>query len=237
MWWYVLCAVLALGVGVGCGIGFEKLGQFMYYRRMSGSGNVNELQDKFAKEARAIVESGKETDVVFLGDSITQGYNIEKFYPNKNYVNSGIGGNIAYQVLERLDDNVIILKPKKVILLIGTNDLGLGFSAQTSAKAIDEILSKLHGKLPETQVIVESVYPINDKMLHDFNRTNENIDKLNVLLKESCAKQKADYLDIFAAIADGDKQLRADLTKDGLHLNNKGYTIVTNFLRSHVQGL
>lgn len=149
----------------------------------------------------------------------------KKLFSGVNLVNRGIGGDTTLGLLNRMDQ-IIDLKPPKIFLMIGTNDLCYNRSIKDTIKNYDEILQILHTDLPNTAVYVESVLPFNDEIFPSrFLRTNENIQKLNVEIKKEAKKYQYPYLDLVNDFSDSNGRLPADYTIDGLHLNAKGYSI------------
>ncbi|MEG2413051.1 MAG: GDSL-type esterase/lipase family protein [Clostridia bacterium] len=235
--WYAIVAIVALGVGVGLGLGIEKLGQYMYYKRMGSGASTIELRKVYDEQSAELAAKKAVVGTVFLGDSITEQYDIEQYYPNKGYLNRGIGGNIGVQILDRMDGNVLVMQPKRIILLIGTNDLYFGFAPSKVVSTIGEIVDNIRQKSPQTQVIVEGVYPLNSTLLNDPNRNNANVLLINKGLVELCEKEKLQYVDTHKLLADSDGQLVKEYTRDGLHLNANGYVALTKFLQSEIENL
>jgi lysophospholipase L1-like esterase len=167
--------------------------------------------------------------VVFFGDSITDGWKLDQYFPGKPYVNRGIGGQTTAQMLVRLFPDVIDLEPAALILLAGTNDIARNNGPQTfeqitqNIQAITE-LAQLHG----IKVILCAVMPVSDytprKQL--ARRPPSDILKLNAWLKEYAAKVKAIYADYYTATADDQGMLRDGFSGDGLHPNPKGYELM-----------
>ena len=172
-------------------------------------------------------------NIVFLGDSITYQYDIEKFYSKRNVVNSGINGNTTQNILDDMKNRVYRYNPSHVILLIGTNDLNNGESIDKIVGNIEEIIKDIKIKLPKTKIYLESVYPINNtddkKIDHEMvgKRSNEDIKKINKELKKVSKKEKVKYINMYSNLVDDDGNLNLDYTKEGLHINDDGYDIIT----------
>ncbi|MEG1608785.1 MAG: GDSL-type esterase/lipase family protein, partial [Clostridia bacterium] len=195
MWYYyALCVVVALGVGIGCGIGFEKLGQYLYFKRTPV--NPADAVEAMEKSTQQLVSQGKIDGTVFVGDSITFGYNLDKFFPNKDYINRGISGDITVGVLERLDSTIFALKPKRIIMLIGTNDIGVRYPEKITFENYESIVKKIKETLPDCELIFESVYHVNEFVQHDRYRNNQKVARLNDCIVALCKKYKVKYLDV-----------------------------------------
>lgn len=184
-------------------------------------------------EANAIdgAPAPSEQRVVFLGDSITDGWSINQYFPGKPYLNRGIGGQITGQMLGRLKADVLDRKPSVMVLLGGTNDLARGVSLSAIENNITMIadLAAAHSVLP----VLASVLPVSDyhadrdpRFKQTPKRRPEDILALNAWLKQFCASRGYVYLDYFSAMVDEKGMLRADLANDGLHPNAEGYKIM-----------
>ncbi|MEG2084617.1 MAG: GDSL-type esterase/lipase family protein [Clostridia bacterium] len=173
--------------------------------------------------------------IVFIGDSITELFEFEKYYtdlPLKIY-NRGIIGDTADKMFERLETNCLNANPSKIFMLVGVNDLNRGFSAQTIVENITKSVVKAQTDVPEAKIFVQSIYPVNPNKNKKIvsNRTNNDIAKINALLKTMCNDRGVTFIDTYALLYDEQQQnLALELTLDGLHLNFNGYTKVSKFL-------
>jgi lysophospholipase L1-like esterase len=159
--------------------------------------------------------------VVFLGDSITQGWTtLAQDFPGMKVANRGIGGDITRGVLYRLDADVLSLDPKAVVLLIGTNDIGNGARPEDVAANIKAILDAIRVKEPAIPVIVCEVMPSSEKM----GRPPEKIERLNALVKDEMSGQPNVYLcDTWSIFADAAGHPPQAIFHDLLHPNAAGY--------------
>jgi lysophospholipase L1-like esterase len=159
--------------------------------------------------------------VVFLGDSITQGWNsLANDFPNLQVANRGIGGDTTRGVLYRLKADVLDLKPAAVVLLIGTNDIGLGGDPDEIADNIRQILLALKNFNPDLPVIVCKVMPRADRDLHPA----EKIKKLNATV-EAFVKSEPKFTecDTWSIYADENGNCKKGEFPDLLHPNRAGY--------------
>jgi lysophospholipase L1-like esterase len=187
------------------------------------------------RQANAALKSPApgENRVVFYGDSITDIWHIEEYFPGKPYINRGIGGQTTPQMLVRFRQDVIDLQPKVVIILAGTNDI----AGNTGPMRLEDIeanyasfaeLARAH----DIKVICSSVLPVHNytPKAQDFfaQRPPEKILALNRWLKDYCASASngCTYLDYFSAVVDDKGLLKKDLADDGLHPNVAGYKIM-----------
>ena len=175
--------------------------------------------------------------VVFLGDSITDGWRLAQSFPDKPYVNRGIGGQTTPQMLVRMYPDVIDLKPAALIILAGTNDISRNTGPETitmieeNFQAMTE-LAEAHG----IKVILCSLTPVSDytKNKQTVSRPPADILKLNAWLKEYAAKAHAGFADYYAATVDNKGMLRDGYSDDGLHPNLKGYELMAPVAESAI---
>ena len=197
------------------------------------------LINDFGNTARYAAENAKlpapapgEERVVFMGDSITDGWgrgpNRAPFFPGKPYVNRGISGQTTAQMLLRFYPDVIALKPKAVLILAGTNDIG-GNLGPVTLESIEENLMAMTdlARANNIKVVLASLTPVCDyHRPQTATRPPEKINTLNRWIKEYTATHHLTYLDYFSSTVDDKGFFQAAITDDGLHPNNKGYEIM-----------
>lgn len=185
-------------------------------------------------ETKEVVKKDK---IIFLGDSITHRYDLKKYYDNKNIINQGIEGNTTEDVLERLQTGVYDYNAKKVILLIGTNDIG---DQEDPIENIKLIINKIKSHDNSIEIIVESIYPINNtknsKIKKDVvgTRNNEKIKETNKKIKEICKEKNITYVNVYDELTDKNGNLKLEYTVEGLHISDDGYKKITNVLSKYV---
>lgn len=170
--------------------------------------------------------------IVFLGDSITSRYDLNKYFPNYNVYNSGIAGNMTKDILENMENRVFAYNPTKVFILIGTNDLVYsGLDNDGIKNNIEEIINKIYEKNSNTKIYLESIYPVNNSINKEIveTRTNENIKDLNNKIEKIC-NNKCTYINMHDNLTDKNGNMKRIYTVDGLHLNKIGYKVITNKL-------
>jgi lysophospholipase L1-like esterase len=167
--------------------------------------------------------------VVFLGDSITDGWRLDQQFPGKPYVNRGISGQVTSQMLVRMFPDVLNLKPAAMILLAGTNDIARNNGPTTAKMIQDNIqaiteLAQAHG----IKVILCSITPIADygRTPQTPQRPPADILKMNEWMKAYAAKSGAIYADYFSAVVDAKGFLKEGISTDGLHPNAMGYALM-----------
>lgn len=182
------------------------------------------MQRHEAMNARAAMGN---VDLVFIGDSITQGWEgagkkvWEEFYGNRNAVNLGIGGDRTQHVIWRLDHgNLEGISPKLAVVMIGTNNSGDN-QPEEIADGIQRIVEQIKEKTPETEILLLGIFPRgatpDDPRRQVNERTNEIVSKL-------ADAQQVHYLDIGQAFLHAGT-LSEDIMPDLLHLSEKGYRI------------
>lgn len=185
---------------------------------------------QFQKDNAALGTPAKgEKRVVFMGNSITIGWlrNCPEFFKDRPYINRGISGQTTPQMLIRFRQDVIDLQPKVVVILAGTNDIA-GNTGPSTLEMIEDNLASMAqlAKANGIKVILCSVLPAFDYPWRPGMEPNVKIPELNKWIKVYAEKNKFIYLDYFSAMADDRNGLPADLSKDGVHPNKKGYEIM-----------
>ncbi len=173
---------------------------------------------------------------LFLGDSITDFYDLEKYFPDDPVVNSGVGGNTTDDILEDMQQRVYQYNPSKVFLLIGTNDLQDGKTPDEIFENIKRIVEGIQENRPEAKIYLESIYPVNRNFENSGaqDRHNEDIKEINKKIEEYCMEEDLTYIDLYSVLEDENGDLRAEYTNEGLHLSEEGYDIVTETLKKYL---
>lgn len=212
-----------------------------YYKNKEKQARI-ELQKKQEEKLKAIEnkEKKKYTDIVLLGDSLTDYYDLDKYY-DIDLINSGVAGWTTDDILNNLDEKVFKYYPKKLILLIGTNDLVYEKDVEYITKNIKKIVEKIKKKRPYTKIYIESLYPVNntDSEKIDKNmvkgRKNSDIKEINKSLEKYCKKNKYTYINMYDELVDKNGNLKLEYTKEGLHMSDDGYKIITKKLKKYVE--
>lgn len=164
-------------------------------------------------------------DIIFLGNSITNGGEWGEFFNNKNVKNRGISGDICMGVYDRLGA-ILKGKPAKIFLLIGINDVSRGTPTDTIIFRIGMISSKIKQESPKTKLYLQSVLPLTDhyKMFGGHTAHWQEIKKINDGIKMLADKEQLTYIDLYSSFVDEKTcKMNIDYTNDGLHLLGKGY--------------
>lgn len=173
--------------------------------------------------------------VVFLGDSITDGWKLNEYFPGKDYFNRGISGQTTPQMLLRFRPDVIDLKPRIVVVLAGTNDIA-GNTGPATLEAIEGNLMSIAelARVNHIYVIFSSVMPVGDynkdksgrQIVQTLRRPPAKIIALNEWIGKYAADNNLGYIDYFSAMADDKGFFKSEMTYDGLHPNAKGYEVM-----------
>jgi len=204
---------------------------------MSDFGDLGRYREANAQLAAPAAGVGR---VVFMGDSITDIWKLDKSFPGKPYINRGIGGQTTPQMLLRFRPDVIALDPKVVVILAGTNDIAGNTGPMTLAEIEGNLMSmselaRLHG----IRVVLSSVLPVNDytersKLFFPL-RSPAQILELNRWIKHYAAHNGCIYLDYFSAMVDDKGMLQRDLADDGLHPNDNGFAVMAPLAQKAIE--
>lgn len=185
---------------------------------------------RYEEENRMIGQPATdEVRVVFMGDSITEGWGelMPEFFAGKPYINRGISGQTTPQMLVRFRADVIALKPKVVVILAGTNDIAGNTGPATLPEIAGNIASMAElARANGIAVVIASVLPAADYPWRPGLGPDSKIPVLNELLRAYADAQGQVYLDYFGAMVDDRNGLPAALSPDGVHPNRAGYEVM-----------
>jgi lysophospholipase L1-like esterase len=211
--------------------GFPSLDQYRASRIAVFTDDFGQLARYRDANSSLKVPAADENRVVFFGDSITDIWKLEDYFPGKPYINRGIGGQTTPQMLVRFRQDVIDLHPKVVVILAGTNDIA-GNTGPMTLENIEANYSSLAelARVHNIRLVFSSVLPVHNytPKSQDFfaQRPPEKILALNRWLKDYCAANALTYLDYFTPMVDDKGLLKRELAEDGLHPNPAGYKIM-----------
>ena len=188
---------------------------------------------RFKAENERVIENKAPVKLVFMGNSITEGWKSfdPNFFNSTDYVNRGIGGQTTPQMLIRFKQDVLDLKPKGVVILAGTNDI----AGNTGPMSIQEIYNQIESMaglaaLNKIEVFLCSVLPVYDYPWKPGIKPAPKIVALNEMLKTLAGEKNYLYIDYFSEMSDDKNGLKASLGADGVHPNEKGYEIMKRVL-------
>lgn len=167
--------------------------------------------------------------IIFIGDSITEGFKIEKYFPNKEILNKGIYGDNTSGVFARIEKDVIKEIPNKVFILIGTNDFALNKTNSEIYSNFIHIIKKLQDN-STARIYIMSILPVRNLE----NRNNERIKEVNERLKYICDEASIIFLDLFNGFLDMNHEMSPKFSEDGLHLTENGYSRLAELLSPYL---
>lgn len=175
-------------------------------------------------------------DLVFVGDSITHGWEgagkpvWDKYYGGRNAVNLGFSGDRTEQVLWRLDNgNVAGIRPKLAVVMIGTNNFRTNTAEEIGA-GVTAVVERLREKLPDTKVLLLAIFPRNETP----DEVREKLQKASEIASKTAEDPMVRYLDINAAFLDDDGTLPKEVMPDLLHPVEPGYELWAEMIEPHV---
>ncbi len=183
--------------------------------------HYEERMQLFRKENRALKNK------VFLGDSLTEGFDLGEHFPEWNTLNRGIvADHVGVQgkpgVLQRLEVSVFDCNPSEVFLLIGVNDLADDDCIfEKVVEGFREIITTIQRKAPEVDIYVQTCLPARGKYSH----LNPVINRYNEAITTTAEERDCPVIDLYPLFLDDNNELREDLTRDGIHLTSEGYDI------------
>ncbi len=185
--------------------------------------------NKYKNANQEITSSMKDSRVVFMGNSITEGWvNMRpEFFSKNNFIGRGISGQTTPQMLVRFRQDVIDLNPEAVVILAGTNDI----AGNTGPMTLEMILGNIKGMAEladanNIKVVLSSVLPAYDYPWRPGLRPNEKIPKLNGMIKSYAIERGFVYLDYFSAMADERNGLPKKYAEDEVHPTLLGYQVM-----------
>lgn len=180
--------------------------------------------------------------IVFFGDSLTELCDLDKFYPEfNNKVNSGISGITSDMLLHFIDEGVLKYRPKKVVVMVGTNDLGdtIGASPRDIALNVKEICEIIHYNLLDCKIYVCGCIPCIER-LHGYkaskkgNRSNDILKMVYRELKNVIRYDYVSFINVYPSLCNKKGEPREELFVDGLHINDNGYKLLTSLIKEEI---
>ena len=210
--------------------------------RVTLADDWGELERYRADNTRLAALPADRERVVFFGDSITDGWKLEEYFPGRPYVNRGISGQTTPQMLVRFRQDVIDLHPRAVVILAGTNDIA-GNTGPMRNQEIEANLASMAdlAKANNIHVMFASVTPVHNftpsSQDYFYTRPQARILALNKWLREYCAANAIPYIDYYSAMVDANGMLKREFADDGLHPNAAGYRVMTQIVSEALKNL
>ena len=198
-------------------------------------------KDRHESFNKRVAEVGEKSQVIFIGDSITQGWEGEgkavwaRYYTHRNAVNLGIGGDRTQHVLWRLDNgNLDGLKPKAAIIMIGTNNSnGDDNTPGQIVDGVTAIVKKLSTKLPDTKILLLAIFPRSE----NYSVQRGKLAMINQVLRRLADEQNIFWVDFGQQFLNDDGTIPRELMPDYLHLSPKGYSIWAEAIEDKLSSL
>jgi lysophospholipase L1-like esterase len=172
-------------------------------------------------------------NIVFVGDSLTQGFKLKDHFPALPVLNRGIssdgtcdfpeGRNVWRGVTRRMKESIYDCNPSHLFILIGTNDIGVtNIPLDYWLGSYKYIISQTRQKFPDVKIIAVTCPPTGEAYAR--NKTfNPRVVQWNALIREYATKENLRLIDLYELLKDSDGMLTNELTRDGLHFNQTGY--------------
>ncbi len=176
------------------------------------------------------------TDTVFLGDSLTESFDLVKHFGRNDLRNRGMSGNMTDHVLYRLEE-ITNAQPAKLFLMIGINDLYQGFDPERVYDNILKIISSIREESSRTVCYIQSILPVNEARLLSGNDINTTVYKMNRKLSEYCKEDaQLNYIDLHSEFLNNAGEMDTTYTYDGVHLTDAGYVLWAELLADPLSG-
>ena len=189
---------------------------------------AQEYYDNKVKQFKEENKTLTDVDISFIGDSLTDAYDVKYYYPEYNVVNRGIGGDTTFGVERRLDVSAYEVNPKVLTLLIGANNF------KTMFDNYENILKGFKENIPHTKVILLSL----TSMTYQWGRNNQIAQENNKRIKTYADEYGYTYVDLYNPLLDpSTNELKEEYTTDGGHFTPLGYEKVTSIIKPVVTSL
>jgi lysophospholipase L1-like esterase len=177
----------------------------------------------------------EKNEVIFLGDSITDGCNWSEIFQDGRIKNRGISGDVTEGVLERLTE-VVESGPLKVFLMIGINDLADGKTGKQIVDNIKKIVKYIIKESPKTEIYLQSILPVNGDfgLFNNYTNKTEDILSVNRVLKRMAGEFGITFVDLHSLFSLKDHKLNPEYTNDGMHLTGKGYLVWKSAVEEYI---
>ena len=195
---------------------------------------------KYRKSNKEIIENENFPKVVFMGNSITEGWvNMHPdFFMKNNFVGRGIGGQTTPQMLIRFIPDVIDLKPEIVVILAGTNDIA-GNTGFSSVKMITDNIKAMAdlAEINNIRVILSSILPVYDYPWRPGLEPVAKIQEINDWMEQYALKNGHSYMDFFSHLANSKKGMKREYAEDGVHPTRAGYEVMEPLILEKINSI
>lgn len=193
---------------------------------------------RYKDDNTVVLNSKKKVDVVFMGNSITEGWvkSHPEFFSENNYTGRGISGQTTSQMLLRFQNDVVALKPRLVVINAGTNDIAENTGIYNPDFTFNNIKAMADiAKSNGIKVIIASVLPAAAfPWRKEITDAPQKVDALNSKLKQYAQSNKLIFVDYNTAMRDAKGGMREGLAKDGIHPTPSGYAVMEPIIKSAI---
>ena len=205
---------------------------------------LRDQQDKLER-FRILNQNAKKGEILFTGSSLMEQFPINELLMTRGMrqvvYNRGIGGFTTEDMLRNMEEMVFAVKPRKIFINIGTNDIGSqGYRLEKLMENYGKIITQIRERLPEAEIYMMAYYPVNetDKLPEGewaktmfLTRTNENISIANKAVEEMAGRMGCHFINVNQGLTDEVGKLKKEFTVEGIHMYANGYEVVLENMR------
>ncbi len=205
---------------------------------------LRDQQEKLER-FRILNQNAKRGEILFTGSSLMEQFPVNELLMTRGMrqvvYNRGIGGFTTEDMLRNMEEMVFALKPRKIFINIGTNDIGSqGYRLEKLMENYGKIISQIRERLPEAEIYMMAYYPVNetDKLPEGewaktmfLTRTNENISIANKAVEEMAGRMGCHFINVNQGLTDEAGKLKKEFTVEGIHMYANGYEVVLENMR------
>lgn len=183
---------------------------------------------------RSVLKKITTAEIIFLGDSITAYQDWGKLFDVQNIANAGISGGTTDDVLAKLDP-LVGLKPKKIFIMIGVNDLAKGKEVSYILDNYKTIIERIRAGSPETAIYIESILPVDNNLSSIGEVDGQKIIELNKDLELLARQEGENFINLYPTFVVSGGRMDLRYAKDGVHLNVRGYAVWKNLIARYIE--
>ncbi|MDT8393609.1 MAG: GDSL-type esterase/lipase family protein [Bacteroidales bacterium] len=161
--------------------------------------------------------------ILFIGDSLTEWFDLDKYFPGIHIVNEGIAGDTSYGLLERIDE-IMSIPAAMIFMMIGINDILNGYLKNDIIENHQLLLEDMRTQSTRSEIIAQSLLPVNLSMSGLPGSLNNMISEINEALRAYCEDCRVQYLNLYPSFL-LNNELNSNYTSDGVHLSEAGYSL------------
>ncbi len=205
---------------------------------------LRDQQDKLER-FRILNQNAKKGEILFTGSSLMEQFPVNELLMTRGMrqvvYNRGIGGFTTEDMLRNMEEMVFAVKPRKIFINIGTNDIGSqGYRLEKLMENYGKIITQIRERLPEAEIYMMAYYPVNetDKLPEGewaktmfLTRTNENISIANKAVEELAGRMGCHFINVNQGLTDEAGKLKKEFTVEGIHMYANGYEVVLENMR------